>query len=253
MKKILFLLISALFISCINNKDTAWQDLQLKGKVKTCTMFSMDIKERFGEEEESNIELIAFLHFNKKGVYLEQTSYLNGQIWWQIKYKRDVFGNAKEINFYNADGELENREIPQKRLANGYIIASNIYDSDGALIGTNTYTYKEVSNPMEMIKMTRKDLEGNLVFQQTYEYDEKSNLSVMSGVLEDTAEYVVHYEYDAKGHKIKESRYSDTGELEGTTKWVYLSFDNHGNWLTGYSINENNVKTNLKREIVYYK
>lgn len=245
--RLLLILVFCLTLtSCGNNDNSIEEEQKLKDYNEALTMI-----ENGKYEEAQNL-------FEKLGDYKDAKEYLSKFCYLPVKINRNTINAVGSYDFFFNENNLiskyeTHREgldatcdffydekgdiIQQVANINGaissfdYIYNANrqrdvaTYKVEGVVQSIHKFIYNEKN----LVKVYRiEDIEGNLLQQLTYTYDEKGD-SIREEYVEPDYGYVfdIEYQYNDKGLLIKKSGKYDDG---GSESWEY-TYDANGNMI----------------------
>ena len=109
MKKLILLLFIPLVFACSDDKKNDLDELKLNGKVKSLKTTTYSAVEKFGEPVQDEFTSQTEYIFNEDGFYKEVNIFNESRGLSKSKYKYDDDGNNIETNYYDTDGELEEK------------------------------------------------------------------------------------------------------------------------------------------------
>jgi len=221
---LLFLFLS--FIACSDKPENDLSNFNLKGKVKSFSQESYEVKVR----NENIIKGRKIDGFNEPDDIFFSDSY-------RIHFKFDENGNKIEENNFNSKGKLHNKRIYK------YNEKGNLFESS-SLFNENETT-KQIYHYNTKGKLTKINYYRNEEFfvADNYQYDDKGNLIKYSSwvidppklqwqknytynqegnvIKTDDDNWVTTYEYDDKGNKIVEKQINkhDNGVIKSIYRY----------------------------------
>ncbi|MBN8783601.1 MAG: hypothetical protein J0G98_11090 [Terrimonas ferruginea] len=273
MKLLIALLLT--FALSANAQKTAWNELGLKGKVKSLQIKQTHRYKKNGVFTPWENSYGYLTKFNSTGYRTEYNEFLgNDSLSYRITYtytpkekKADLTYFSKELKptikkkylyddkgrhidqlEYTMEGELD-RRYTYKYDDRGNLIEISGYKKDGTLSSKTTYTYDSKNNKTDYLMETP----GYANSYRKFVYDEKGNPveeTWLNGRKEVDFKFVRLF--DAKGNKIQETNYKQGTKLIGTTRWIY-EYDAKGNWTKKTDVTEDGVDFHTEtRTIIYY-
>ena len=249
------------FIACSDKPENDLSNFNLKGKVKSFSQESYEVKVRneniikgrkidgFNEPDDIFFSDSFRIHFkfDENGNKIEENNFNSkGKLHDKRIYKYNEKGNlfessslfnenetTKQIYHYNTKGEL--MSINYFRNEEFFMEDYYQYDDKGNLIDYSSWTV----NPKKLQWQTnyKYDEEGNVIEKDddnwvtTYEYDDKGNKIVEKQINKhDDGVYKSMYRYDKDENlieKIEEN--SRKGEIQSSLNFKY-EFDKNDNW-----------------------
>lgn len=274
MKSLLaFLLVFA--FSANAQKKTDWDDLRLKGKVKSLQTKETHRYKKNGVFTPWENSYGRLTKFNSAGYRTEYNEFLgNDSLSYRITYnynfkekKADVAYFNKDLKptitkkyFYNNKGlQIDQLEYTvdgqfDRRYAYKYDDRDNLietigYKNDGSISSKTTYKYDSKNQKISYLIETP----GYANSSRTFIYDEKGNMIEeywYNG--QGAVDFKFVRLYDANGNKIQETNYKKGTQLIGTTKWSY-EYDSKGNWIKKTDLTEDGTDFHTEtRTITYY-
>lgn len=146
---------------------------------------------------------------------------------------KDTYKNgilvSEETNIYGDNGKL--KYVENKRgTTTGYVYDENgmvIMKNDGVV--TNYYSYDDNGN----IKRDRCEIDGEIMYDRSYVYNEKGNITKMVEEIIEGGRNVkiciteTKYEYNSHGDKIEE-RWRETGTKNWNIRRLENKYNSHG-------------------------
>lgn len=261
-------------------KQTDWEKLNLKGKVKSVKEWKHKAEIKFGklEEMEEKGIFLQELVFSKKG-YIEyayfpkeekQYKYQEGNKLEEIRvydtdevlqertiYKYDAQGNRVDEIDYTPKGEV-NKRVTYLYDEQGKEIEKAFYNQDNELTGKQIYLYDKNDNltETELYNAKGTSVERKTIYQDGNPIKEIYYLNLfVSQALRTT-----YYKYNDRGDLIKKSVELTNNDPVAPQSSYEYKYDKHGNWInkiehtkifmSGYDLGGYEI---IKREITYYE
>lgn len=229
MKKILGLMLTLMLFACGTEEKINKTDVEksgLKGKVKSETVLIYLAVENFGEVKKGEIMSSSTTFYNEKG--------------FKTRYNYESnYGKSKSTYEYDDSGLLTKVTVKNENDEHRIFLykyddvdrVSNIlrYESDGALINENKFTYDRKGN---VIEDTTYDKNKEVVEKIKKKYDRNGRLKE---IIFPSVKTVHKHTKDGMIDSVT-SYYLDTGKIENVYKYDYIAKDD---------------KNNLVKEIMY--
>lgn len=281
-----FIILSALLIlaACNNSKDlNSWSCDGLSGKVKTLMSKCYEATERFGEVEKMNIieyydsEYEIPLHpaylaeYNEEGNVVKFTTYNEDGERLTVVKSEYIGNNQVAQSAYDSDGkvyyswklEVNNDKVVNYTQFNEHKIGNKVdsdFEFDGYLIKAyNTYEDSVLISKTEnkfyknrLSESIRKDINGNVTYQQNQEWTEAGQLIYQKCTSEGEDKLIINCEYDNEDRLVKYTRRGEWSSRDANYTFKYTSFDKHGNWLSRVIYSNDKAYIVEERTIEYY-
>jgi len=185
--------------SCSNNSQ--WNRMGLNGKAKRVIETYNQTSLISDEWQITDIENYMEYSFDKKGILVATDIYNEDN---ELIYKLVPVYNHNDMieqEFYNGDGELQNKMIYKNSSRN--LIGFSQVDENDDIIGAGTI-FMEKGRPIKEIHEARGYSDEVLM---------------------------VLYEYDNKGLVVKQVYVDQEGDTTMYRKYKYLDYDNRRNWI----------------------
>lgn len=269
------LLVTGIVNASIAQNKTDWDEMELKGKVKSLqtkethrykkngvftpwensyghltrfnnTGYRTEFSEFFGNDSLAYKITYTYKPKEKKA----DLAYFNKNLKPTIRktYIHDNKGRRIEQIEYNTDGQLDHRYTYEYD-DRGNLTRVGSYKKDGTLYSNTTYKYDNKDNRTDYILETP----GYATSSKKFMYDAKRNIieefwyNGKGGI-----DFRFVRSYDAKGNKIQESSYKGGDKLIGTTNWTY-EYDSKGNWIKKTDLTSDGTDFHTEtRTIIYY-
>ena len=262
MKKISLILIVAMCLtlaSCVTDKQTTTTT-----PTTTTTQSTVDLKEKDymsalsllenGKYEESKAL------FEKLGDYKDSAEYLSKFYYLPAMIYNDIIGKGGSYEYFFNDKNLISKYVAHREGVEGYceffyyddgnikqqaaIIngvkhtfdytfnangqrETAVYEIDGVVVYSHTFTYDE-NKRLHIYRVD--DIDGNLLQQITYSYDEKGSIVVQEFIF-DEPEYNytlnIEYIYNDEGLLVREISHYEDGSQES----IDYTWDTNGNMI----------------------
>jgi len=229
LKKIWFIgiicLCLALSIGILNSKAIS---KRTKTKIESWYKFV----EKFGEYQPEFSWKIIY-EYDSEGNEVKEANYGSeiGLLWtktFEYDEKGDKVSKEQE---YSYKPELDKETYEHRYDEKGNKIEVSAYNADGELNTREVYKYDEDGNKIEEIYESPSYLGIGYFSREVYKYDETGNrIGISEYSLDGELVGESTFEFDEKGREIKEAKYDEKGELEG--KWTYKY--NKKVWTTNY-------------------
>jgi hypothetical protein len=280
------IILSALLIlaACNNSKDlNSWSCDGLSGKVKTLMSKCYEATERFGEVEKMNIieyydsEYEIPLHpaylaeYNEEGNVVKFTTYNEDGERLTVVKSEYIGNNQVAQSAYDSDGkvyyswklEVNNDKVVNYTQFNEHKIGNKVdsdFEFDGYLIKAyNTYEDSVLISRTEnkfyknrLSESIRKDINGNVTYQQNQEWTEAGQLIYQKCTSEGEDKLIINCEYDNEDRLVKYTRRGEWSSRDANYTFKYTSFDKHGNWLSRVIYSNDKAYIVEERTIEYY-
>jgi hypothetical protein len=281
-----FIILSALLLlaACNNSKDlNSWSCDGLSGKVKTLMSKCYEATERFGEVEKMNIieyydsEYEIPLHpaylaeYNEEGNVVKFTTYNEDGERLTVVKSEYIGNNQVAQSAYDSDGkvyyswklEVNNDKVVNYTQFNEHKIGNKVdsdFEFDGYLIKAyNTYEDSVLISRTEnkfyknrLSESIRKDINGNVTYQQNQEWTEAGQLIYQKCTSEGEDKLIINCEYDNEDRLVKYTRRGEWSSRDANYTFKYTSFDKHGNWLSRVIYSNDKAYIVEERTIEYY-
>ena len=244
----------AILSGCSSNsvKKTDWKLFNLNGKVKSCKETSYYAfqehgkatkGERGGKEPYSNTCTL----FNDKGYRTEVFSYKHdGTLFVKYTYVRSNNALSEIIQAYELESRTERLvfELNEKGLASKI----NVYNEDGSIEYTQTYSYDDYNNTSEQhINYPNSHMDKTIL----YKYEDNRLIDFTFLSYDGELAYKATYKYDDNNNVSEYCHYSADNTLK--SKYIYTyDLDSNGNWITRYEYEDNVLRYITEREIEYF-
>ena len=248
------------FIACSDKPENDLSNFNLKGKVKSFSQESYEVKVR----KENIIKGRKIDGFNEPDAPFSPSSF-------RIHFKFDENGNTIETNNVNSKGKLHDKSIYKYNDKGNLFESSTLYkenettkqiynyNTKGKLIGINYfrnekffmedyYQYDDKGNLIDYSSWTvdpkklqwqthfKYNEQGNLIekehnrsendsYVETFKYDDRGNIIIKKGGLDEKTTYV----YDEKNNVIQKTYYNEKDEIQRSLNFEY-EYDNNDNW-----------------------
>jgi len=257
-----------------------WQEMNLKGKVKSLTEIHYRIVKKSGQSQKTYKGKQTLL-FNENGRLSQKIDFDDDPRISQV-YDRNLYlynreERLVEIRGYGADSTLRMNCL-FKYDNNGNVIEEDISGPDKRLDARYTFLYDKSGKKIEMNRFNMKtggnhdlkewyayDLLGNLTEKNTehatgnfgsrykYTYDSMDRIVEKNGFdfYSDghNYEYKINYRYDSQGNLISETEKSKG--ISGTTKTL-ISLDRQNNWIERTTTDTDKTVFITERKIEYF-
>ncbi|MFA7578091.1 MAG: hypothetical protein WC002_08520 [Candidatus Muiribacteriota bacterium] len=279
-----FLVLAVFFVTgCgIVEKKNDWQQLNLKGEVKSIQQQSFDYKIEYGLSVKNKTISKTNYRFDMNGNmveysridpsdnrFLEKQTYeydfrthnnrgkvaghdygTDGKIVSNFEYKHDDKGFITEYkSVFDSSGSLNNRST-YKYNSKKQLIQQLDYNSGDRLVSTHDLVYDKKGN---LILKTRTNVDNVIVQENHYRYDKSGE------ILEKEAEFGLNkrirfmkeYQYDDKKNVI-EYKYYDEYEVHKYTHKIEYEYDDMFNWVKKIVKNGDEIVEHTERVYEYY-
>jgi len=249
-----FILLLAIIVGTgvVAQSKTDWEQLSLKGKVKSLQTKQTHRYKKNGVFTPWENSYSHLTRFNTTGYRTEYNEFLaNDSLNYKITYTHtpkerktelryfnkelkptirktylyDAKGNHIDQLEYTTDGQ-QDRRYTYTYDANGNMLTITGYKKDGAVSSTTTYQYDSKNRRTNYLLETP----GYANSFRKFVYDDKGNMTEefwYNG--KGATDFRFVRSYDAQGNKIEETSYKGNGQLVGTTRYAY-EYDKKGNW-----------------------
>lgn len=245
MKKLTFIILSLFLINC-NYKSI--DKSGLKGKVKKCTEYKININ----DESEKDTFSITTNIYNRNGLLVNQLMELkNGK-----SFKQDFIYNnneklIKEINYFDKNKIIVNYEYKDTLLIGAY---SNFKSDTIATIMNEKYHYSN-NNKLDRVYYSQiiisDDDTTTFVKKSYYDKNEKLNKLVSQWNSKyDSTFNKTKFEYNKFGLFSKSSDFNKSDSLIGTDEFKYV-YDDNGSWVQKEIFRNDTLKYIYTRKIEY--
>jgi hypothetical protein len=257
-----------------------WQEMNLKGKVRSLTEIQYRIVKISGQSQKK-YKGKQTLEFNENGRLSQKIDFdddsRNSQVYDRKLYIYNGEERLIEIGGYGADSTLRMNCL-FKYDNNGKVIEEDISGPDKHLDARYTFLYDKNGKKIEMNRFNMKtggnhdlkeryayDLLGNLTEKKTehasgnfgsrykYTYDSTDRIVEKNGFdfYSDghNYEYKINYRYDSQGNLISETEKSKG--ISGTTKTL-ISLDRQNNWIERTTTDTDKTVFITERKIEYF-
>lgn len=276
MKSSLILLLAiTVSTGAMAQSKTDWEQLSLKGKVKSLQTKQTHRYKNKGVFTPWENSYGYLTRFNTTGYHTEYNEFLaNDSLNYRITYTYIPKEKKAELRYFNK--ELK-PTIHKTYLydTKGNHIDQLEYAIDGQQDRRYMYTYDDRGN---VLTITGYKKDGSISSKTTYQYDNKNRRtdylletpgyanSSRKFVYDDKGNLVEEFwyngkgatdfrfvrSYDAQGNKIEETSYKGNGQPVGTTRYTY-EYDKKGNWTKKTDLTEDGTDFHTEtRTITYY-
>jgi hypothetical protein len=238
-----------LLFSCKGKQTaTAWQQMELKGKVKTMVRTGYRLVHR-KKSTDTVMDFRVESRFNNRGYLVLEVNYDEDKVLNRTVFFFDGGGRPAYAKKYNGDSSFCYKTV-------------FVYDKDGQVVMKKTL---DIHDSVHLSVASKYGNNGRLNSEDSYWgndivlhryrwlYNDKGLPAVFYQLRNDSSQLLkIAYSYNDSGERIEEKRFDGDDSLALRLLFSYPAHDVAGNWLQQL-VQENNKPTDwVTREITYF-